>query len=77
MDECQTGTLEKGEELVVCVSYSFWQHEIEKIETGKKNQNRRRIRQREREKERKREIGKRIKQQIKFKGKETKKRVDN
>jgi len=54
MDECQTGTLEKGEELVVCVSYSFWQHEIEKIETGKKNQNRRRIRQREREREKER-----------------------
>lgn len=74
MDECQTGTLEKGEELVVCVSYSFWQHEIEKIETGKKTKTEEEF---GRGRERKREIGKRIKQQIKFKGKETKERVDN
>ena len=61
MDECQTGTLEKGEELVVCVSYSFWQHEIEKIETGKKKPKQKKNSaegEREREKERNRKENK-------------------
>ena len=40
MDQRRTETLEKGEELIVCVSYSFWQHEIEEtiLEKSKQKQ---------------------------------------